>query len=74
MSPDKEPAVIGFAHFDLKSDGGVDVNIEGMMYMQLYGIAGVITEMARSQQAQQMLFDMAKRGDKIVIPDFGGKT
>lgn len=73
MSADGEQpaAVVGFAHFDLMSDGTVAVNIEGLAYMHMYGIAGVITEMARSQQAQQMLMDMAKRGDKIIVPNFG---
>lgn len=66
--------VVGHVIFNMFSDGTVGVDIEGMMYMQLYGCAGILTEMARQQQAVQTLSDMAKSGQKIVVPDFGGKS
>lgn len=71
MSPDQETSeviIVGHVTFNMLSDGTVDVDVEGMMYMQLYGCAGILAEMARQGQAEDTLRRMAHAGKRIVVP------
>lgn len=58
--------VVAHAHVDFKDDGGVDVDVQGVNYMQLYGAAAVLHEQARMIHAQTALESLMGKAGGIV--------
>lgn len=70
MSPDGEPTVVGYVRVEFLSDGNASLDVQGVSYIQLYGTAGVLNEMAREQQVEmKMAAMMDPTKKKIVLAD-----
>ncbi len=57
---------------NIDDSGQVSMTIEGMHYIQLYGVAEVLHEQARHQQQMHLVQEAAKQGGIAVVRGMPG--